>query len=902
MNTLITTHAHVDFDALASVVAAQKIYPQSVIMLPRQVNINVRSFLNLHRDLLPLIEPEFLSASYGVVVIVDTRQITRLKHIKDLLHKEGSINELHIYDHHPHQDDDLTGDVTVSEVVGATTSLLVEEIKSRGIALSRLEATVLAMGIYEDTGYFTFSSTTQKDVEALSFLWKQGINTDIIQEFLQRPLTEGQKTLFEKLMVQSEFIIVNQRKILFSWATSEEYIQGIAELVFRLSSIEEAEAAFSLVRMEGKIHVVARSFQEDINLLDVLSFWKVRGHPRATSVTLKYDSVFRARQELTEILRLNLPLPLTARDIASVPVKTVDTGTPAEEALTLLDGYGHSGFVVLDDDDIAGIISRKDLYKARRHKLGHAPVKAFMSKKVVSASPDEPISSLRMLMIENNIGRIPLVEDNGKLFGIVTRKDILRSFYRIDAAHASHDLKQRTKDYEEDANAYGAGGNIEELNDLTLHINRELPGDIQKLLLLINQKAARDGYQVYLVGGSIRDMLLGHWSPGDLDVAVIPEAIPFARSLNSVLKGKLRMHEPFGTASIFLDGGIRLDLVTARKEFYTTPAALPQVEASSLRNDLFRRDFTINTLACSLNHNSFGKLYDFFGGRKDLQAGIIRVLYQLSFVDDPLRILRAVRFEKRFAFSIEEETMAFLEKAVENRILKRVSRTRLNTEVRLIFREADPPAVLQRLEELKILSFIFPKIQTSPHQWKLMNKVKESFEWSKGRRWQKEPDPEITYLSALFFGLPAETIRFLGHRLQYSREKIDAMIIASAELPVVIEKLESEEIGPGEVYNLLHPLPVEALLLLRAMAPNLKIKDYPQFYLDNLVKVKPGLGGADLKEMGLTPGPLYGKILKELKQAVLDGRVRSAEEERNFVLSYLNDNEKSKESSKIPLQ
>ncbi len=890
MDTLITTHAHVDFDALASVVAAQKIYPRSVIVLPSQVNINVRSFLNLHRDFLPLIEPKFLNNSYRVIVVVDTRQRQRLKIISGFLDEEGI--DLHIYDHHPDQEDDLTGSLMVVEALGATTTLLVEEIRKRVITLSELEATVLAMGIYEDTGYLTFSSTTPRDVEALSYLWKQGINTDIIQEFLQRPLTAGQKTLFEKLISQSEFIVVNQRKVLFSWATSEEYIQGIAELVYRLSSIEEAEVAFSLVLMEGKIHVVARSFQEDINLLDMLSFWKVRGHPRATSVTLKYDSVFRARQELMDILKLNLPFPLTAKDIASSPVKTVKIDTPVSEAIALLDEYGHSGFVVVEGEDIAGVVSRKDLNKARRHKLGHAPIKAFMSKNVISALPDEPISSLRLLMIQNNIGRIPLVDDNGKLCGIVTRKDILRSLYQIDPTYSSYDVKLNTGDQPD---VYAAGKSIDEVDDLTLHINRELPAEIQKLLFFVSQTAAKEGYQVFLVGGSIRDMLMGSWSPGDIDIAVIPEAIPFARSLNSVMKGKMRIFEPFGTASLFLNGGVRLDLVTARKEFYIAPAALPQVESSSLKNDLFRRDFTINTLACSLNADSFGNLYDFFGGRQDLQSGLIRVLYQLSFVDDPLRILRAVRFEKRFGFRIEEETLGFLKNAVENRILKKVSRTRLNTEVRLIFNESDPPAVLKRLQELKILTFIFPRVHPTSLQWQLMDKVRETFQWSDTRKWKREPDPEITYLSALFYGLPAETISFLGHRMNFSREKIHTMVLSSAELPGIIEKLESEETGPGSVFNLLDPLPVETLLLLRAVAPNLKIKDYPQFYLDNLLKVQPNLSGSHLKEMGLTPGPLYGKILKELKEAVLEGRVRSIEEERNFVLSYLNNNNNKNE-------
>lgn len=885
MNTLITTHAHVDFDALASVVAAQKIYPRAVILLPHQVNNNIRSFLNLYRDYLPLIEPDFLADYYRLLVVVDTRRRSRLYNkIAGFL--DRGI-DLHIYDHHPDQKEDLIGSRMVVEPVGATTTLLVEEIKSREIPLTELEASIMAMGIYEDTGYLTFSSTTPRDVEALSFLWKQPINLDVIQEFLQRPLTAGQKTLLEKLILQTEFMTINQRKILFSWASAEGYIQGIAELIHRLSSLEEAEAAFSFVKMEGKIHVVARSFHEDINLLDILSFWKARGHPSATSLTLKYDSIFRARQELMELLKLNLPLPLTAKDIASVPIKTVDIGTPVSEALQLLEKYGHSGFVVLDEGNLAGVVSRKDLHKALRHKLTHAPVKAFMSKKVITAAHDESINDLRRLMIDNNIGRIPILDAKGNLYGMVTRSDILRSFYHMDAVRV--DARNQIPYTEKYLEIAADEDNLEKLDDLTLYINRELPPELQKLLLFISQRAEKEEVSIYLVGGSIRDMLLGSFQPADLDIVVIPEAIPFARSINSFLKGHLQIYEPFGTASITMKDGVRLDLVTARKEFYQTPAALPQVEASGLKNDLFRRDFTINTLACSLNADSFGKLYDFFGGLKDLQAGIIRVLYHLSFVDDPLRILRAVRFEKRFDFEIEEKTRSFIENAVEKRILMRVSRTRLNAEVRLIFHEDDPPAILKRLEEFELLSFIFPRLKPDPQKWKLLAEVRETMRWVKTRRWEREPDPEIIYLSALYHHLPTETIRFMGYRMHFSREKIETMVLAST-IPEIIEKLSHEEPGPGKVFNILDPLPQEILLLLRTVAPHPRIRDYPQFYWDHLHKVTPHLRGKDLKEMGVRPGPIYGRILKDLREAVIDGRVRSVEEERNFVLSYLDQN------------
>ncbi len=883
MNMVITTHLQADFDALASAVAAQKLYPGSVIVLPGLLNTNVRSFLNLYRDFFPFMEPEHLPERCDRLIIVDTRQRQRLHSMIPLLDREDL--EIHIYDHHPPGEDDLTGDRVVTELVGAATTLLVEEIKNNEMTLSGLEATVLAMGIYEDTGYLTYSSTTARDVEAMAFLWRQGVNTEIVQEFLQRPLSPMQKNLFESLFDQTKFYEINQRRVLISQASSQEYIQGISELIHRLSFIEEAEAAFVLVEMDNKTYLVARSFQDDINLLNLLSFWVVKGHPAAVSATFKNSSVQQVLIELIQLLKMNIPYPLLAVDIASSPAKTITQTTTVREASELLSGFGHSGFVVVDEQGkMTGVVSHKDLYKALRHNLGHAPVKAFMSRNVVSAGPEEPVNAVRQLMIDNNIGRVPIINEHGELTGVVTRTDILRSFYRMEVSRNSpYDLKKK-----QGVSIPKRGKNLLEIEDITGIINNELPHTIQRILLLIGQRAEREGCKVFLVGGCIRDMLLGQSLPEDLDIAVMPEAIPFARQFNEFVNGKLQVFEPFGTASIFTKEGFRLDFVTARREFYLSPAALPQVEASSLKNDLFRRDFTINTLACSLNPVSFGRLYDFFGGRKDLSEGIIRVLYQLSFVDDPLRMLRAARFARRFDFTIEEETMEILKSALEKQMLMRVSRSRLNGEIKLIFREPDPPAVLKYLEEMKILPLLFPRVLPTDDTWLLLERIRGELEWAAARVSDQKFDREVMYVGGLYAGRHVDTVMHAAHRLNYSRPKCEKLTAIAQDMPAVMEKLMAEDrINPSMVYNQLNPLPPEALLLMRVMATKSRIKNYPVMFWDNLQRVKPHHSGESLKEMGIVPGPLYGRILKDLREAIMDGRVKSPKEEKDFILSSL---------------
>ncbi len=889
MRTLVVTHNHVDFDALASAVAAVKVYGEADIYLPPPCNSNVRSFLNLYRDLLPLVEVKEASSldSYRRLVMVDT---SRLQGVESLASWLNRGVELHVYDHHMQQEDP-GGDFSRVEPVGATTTLLVEELRRLEAKLESWEATLLAMGIYEDTGNLLFTSTTTRDISALAYLWEQGLKIETLQEFLRHTFTAGQKTLLERLISQTEFLEIKQRKMLVSRATFDGYVYGIGELMHHLSNLGEVELVFCLVEMEGRVLLLGRSYSEELNLLELLAGWEVKGHQGAVSRTLKGLSLSSARLQLLEMLEHNLPPPRRALEISSRPVHTVQAETTVKEALEALDAMGHSGFPVMEGEKLAGIVSRRDLEKARRSNLEHAPVKGFMSRKVIQAHPGDSIVRLRSLMISHNIGRVPLVGSKGELAGIVTRSDILRALYRTPAGRIKFSAEKEDGKPETSSREgpllEPVANNLEEVEDLTGLINREMPPEMQKLLMLVRQAAEKEEARVYLVGGSIRDLLLGLPLSQDLDFVVLPEAIPFARSLARLLGGKVHVFEPFGTASIFLSKGMRLDLVTARKEFYAAPGKLPQVETSSLKNDLFRRDFSINTLACSLNRENFGQLFDFFGGRKDLQQGLIRVLYHLSFVDDPLRIIRAIRFEQRFGFDMEKDTASYLKKALRGRLLEKVSRDRLNGEVRLVFQEEDPVPVLKRMYELGALSHIFPYLKADYRTWWRLYRVKEVLEWATRREWEREPHREAVYLAALHYGLSGEVLRSVGRKMHYSRFRMDTLITCGTAVPEALEKLKGEKVRTSTVHNLLWPLPDEALLLLMAVADDPKVRDYPRLYWDSLQKVKPRLKGLQLKQMGLKQGPLYGKVLKELKEAILDGKVRTLEEERAFVLSYL---------------
>lgn len=874
---LIVTHDHADFDALAAAVAAAKVYPGSIIVLPEPLHANVRSFVNLHRDLLPLHESGQPLKTPSTAVIVDTRKKSRLGPYLDTVLQAKKI---YIYDHHPPGEDDLEGHEEVVNYLGATTTLLVEKIRKQNLPLSRLEATLLVLGIYEDTGCLTNSSTTPRDVAAAAYLWAAGLQSELIQEYLRSPLTTAQKALLEKLVRDSEYYRLRQRRLLISSASMDEYVRGAAGLFRYLQDMEEVDLAVILVQMEQSVYLAARSLSDDLNLTALLAPLGAKGHRAAVSASFNNSTLSEIKQRLLDLLEQFTPPAITVRQAASSPVEQINSHCLVDQASEFLYEKGISGCPVMEENRLAGIISRRDLQKALRSGLGHAPVKAFMRRPVITAAEDDSLTAARRLMAEKNIGRLPVLDSGGRLTGIITRSDIMRSLYNLDrrlrpAAGSEVVIRDPGRP---------AIIGVENLAPL---ISQKLPIKLQSMLLTIGQRAAGGESKVYLVGGLIRDLLLGFPAPQDLDFVVLPDAIAFARELERFFKGKLKIFPQFGTASLFIDNQLRLDLVTARRELYTSPAALPQVESSSLRSDLYRRDFTINTLACSLMPDNFGRLFDYFGGCEDLSRGVIRSLYNLSFVDDPLRILRAVRFEVRFGFTVEENTRALMKKAIKNKVLDKLSRQRLNNELSLVYREEDPLQVLQKLADLGAIPSLYYRAQPGYQTWARLGRVREALLWSSRRQWARLPDHELVYLSALLYDLEPEVRSAIMIRLQFSRDRTDRVLSSCRFAPDLLNDLSGDNLSFSAIVNRLDLLPGETLVLLYALAPDRKIKDILMLYLDSLKQVRPRLKGDDLKQIGLKPGPLYKQVLDKLKEAALDGKVRTSAEEREYVSWFL---------------
>ncbi len=889
---LIITHKNGDFDALAAVIAASKLFPKSTVILPENLQENVRPFVNLYRDLLPLGDPKDIPARIDTLYVIDTNRKERLGKWSYLPEISGQVN---IFDHHPGEED-LGADHVKIEAIGATTTILLEEIIKQDLELTEFEATLFALGIYEDTGCLTYEITTSRDARALAFLWEKGLNTTLLQEYLRTPLSESQKVLLEQLIQNSELYELNQRRVMISTTRLDEYVSGASVMLQRLDDIEDTSLTIVIVQMTENIYFAARTRDNDLDLLELMAPFDVRGYPAAVTAHFKNMKAEEVKKIVIEFLKNYLPPIITAGEAASKPVFTIESRTSLSKADQLLAEKNIKGCPVIEDGKLAGIISRRDLQKGLRNNLGHAPVKGFMSRRLITASPQESLIELRKIMVENNIGRVPIVDQEAKLVGIVTRSDILRHLNFLDSRGRS--IKSQESERLNETGPYFDGSsdkmadlpfdiNADDEINLSSLLNRELPARFKKLLLQIRQLAYREKTQIYLVGGTIRDLLLRHPPEKDFDFVVIGGAIPFTFKLQKLLGGKVRHFEQFGTASLYLEDGLRLDLVTARKEYYPSPAALPQVQSSSLKNDLFRRDFTINTMACSLGADDFGCLYDYYNGRKDLKDKVIRVLYNLSFVDDPLRILRAIRFEQRYDFRIEPETLDLIHNAVEGKLLEKVSRQRLNQELRLIYKEPSPLKVLKRLDQLKLLPFLYPRARLNQETWQLLSRIEEILQWAGERDWKKKPDQELVYLGGLMFGLESVDRFAIIRKLHLSRERASIVLNACREVPAVLKELNREALNPSAVVSCLESLSVETILLAYALADTKTSRDHLKVYMEALKYIQPRLKGGDLKKMGLEPGAHYQKIIDSLKEAVLDGEVRTPQEELDFVNNYL---------------
>ena len=839
---IIMSHVNTDFDALASLIAAKKLYPDARVVIPNEQTAPVRQFLTIYRDTFDLTEDHQIDwEEVTDLILVDTASLSRLgNYTKKLDPDKLSIT---VYDHHPPGSNDADANERFVEPVGATVTLLIEKMIEQKIPVSSFEATLFGLGIYTDTGSFTFPNTTDRDFQAASFLMKNNMNLEIIQRFADYKLTPDQQNLLNQLYRGAKTYYKDGLKFIVSAYQIDVYLRELATITDKLLDISGADTVVTIVKMEKSVHIVGRGNSGRVDLTPLLRKFDGGGHPQAGSATVKRSELDDVVEQVNSHLDLILKPAITAEDIMTSPVKMIPPDTKIEEAGRLMYRYGHSGYPVVEDDQLIGIITRRDLDKANHHGLGHAPIKAYMSRNPVTIKPETTIEEMQKLIIDNNIGRLPVMED-GQPVGIVTRTNI------IEVLHS-----QKLSD----------GLRQPEVKNLKNEMKRQLPARTYAMLDDISRTAERADVPVYLIGGIVRDLFLERPNE-DIDIVVEGNGIDFANHLQADYGGRVKIHENFGTATWDHPSKLSIDVTSARVEYYDRPASLPDVELSTLNEDLYRRDFTINSMALCLNPEIFGDLVDPFKGQADLRSKTIKVLHNLSFIEDPTRILRAVRFETRFNFLMDKQTESLALNSMAR--MKDLSAHRIVEEMKRMFKDEKPPETIRRLFELQFWQQFGADDDIRQNSFVHASQLDMMYETHPHFRTNK-----ISWFD--YFIIPfyhsgktqlAGTFALTRHNNKFLQDVGDLAEIDGWE------KIK----GVGNFHRFLKDFTDDAILFFIAKE-NFKNEDNIISYLEKRHDIPSLLTGEDLIQQGFKPGRHFREILIALDIVVLDGEIKTKE-------------------------
>ncbi|MEW6679840.1 MAG: DHH family phosphoesterase [bacterium] len=709
---VITTHTNADFDAIASIVAAAKLYPSAKKVLSGSCEAVVKSFLFQNPQGI-LKSKQISLKDIKRLILVDTREkrrIGKFSQIKDI--------PIYIYDHHPNQPDDISGDRVIVKEYGATITILLEYLKKKKIKITKEEASLFCLGIYEDTGSLTFPTTRKEDISSVLWLLKKGADLSFVSSYLNTGPSKDEIILLSKLLASTRVYKINNIDIAFSFLKIDKYIGDLAILAHRMMDIEGFSCLFILIKKEDHIHIIARSRIKDIDVGAILSDFGGGGHPEAGSATIKERSILELKRMLISRIRRN-----------------------------------------------------------KRNLL---------------------------FLIE---AKVP---------------SFLRDF-------------------------------IDEASKLA---------DEMKV-------------SCYIIGGFVRDLIMGKVSKS-LDILIVGDGILFAKKLSERLSLDCIFHPKFKTAQI-LKNGIKIDIATSRSEVYRHPGALPLVKEASLKKDLKRRDFTMNTLGIFLNKRGKGNLIDVYGGCDDIKDKRIKILHKKSFIDDPTRILRAVRFESRLGFKMDRETEKEAFEAIKNGYLSHISKPRIRNELWLILSDERPQKAFLRLSKLGGLNFI--------HQGLRVNKngfLRASEALLQASILEDEIDISLLHLLVLVDSLTKEEAEKFLFRLRFS-SKIRRDVLRIKEDKEILLFLKNKSLKNSAIYERLNKMPLEGLVFIMSKTRSIIIKKRVFLFLTVLRKTSLYLTGDYLKKRGIKPGPIYKKILRELFYLKLDGKIKTKNDEVKFL-------------------
>jgi tRNA nucleotidyltransferase (CCA-adding enzyme) len=876
--TVITSHVNSDFDAIGAMLAAQKLYPESVILFPGSQEKNLRDFfIHSMGYLFNMANPATIDFSGTQrLVIVDTRQRSRLSGVETLLEKPDLM--IDIYDHHPSFPDEIKGTYNLSKPYGSTTTIMCELLREKKISINSDEATVMALGIYEDTGNFTYTSTTRADFEQAGFLISCGACLSTISSLVVKEMKTEQVTWLNELINEMTTIAVNGIQVHLSAIAASHYIPDLASIVQKIVRMENLDCFFAIVLMGSKVYVIARNRLHEMDVGKILGSLGGGGHSYAASAKVENQTLPQVEIRLTKLIEQQIRHVRVAKKLMSSPAITITADQSCLDAAQKMIRYNINTLLVLDSQTLeySGYITRHVAQKTIHHKLGDQPVVDYFEPGGQSVSLSCDLAEIEQKIIDLKQRVVPVME-NQIISGVITRTDLLnfivehnREIVQSEKKDISG-LKPRTKYV----------GNL-----LKTRLNQR----IRTLLSDIGSAGDTLGVEIFVVGGFVRDLMLER-PIEDVDVVVEGDGIAFARYFASMHHCRLHQHRKFNTAVIIFEDGFKIDVASARLEYYATPAALPVVENSSIKMDLARRDFTINTLAISLNAESFGTLIDYFGGVRDIKDKIIRIIHNLSFIEDPTRIFRAIKFSNRFGFRVGKVTANLIKNALNVGAVKHLSGLRVLSELKQIFSEDNPLPAVQTMADYDIDKVIHHDLKLTDTTRALFKSVGKTLAWH-DLLYEDDAYPRWSvYFMAWLHGYSFTVSTQIADRLMFpikERELLLEQRIKAAQRIRLIEK--NYPVSNQQMYRWLIHFKTECLLFMLALTKKESVRKAISHFYTHQRKTQPLIGGKDLKSVGIKPGPIYSTILNKIIDEKLDGKLNTMEEEIEFAKHYAFEN------------
>ena len=918
IETVITCHVNADNDAVAAMVGALALYPEAVLFFP---GTQEKQLLDYYEETLEILFPfvtqkDLDSAHIKKLVIVDAHLLSRLPHIKRYLKRDDP--EIHIWDHHPvtSEDDDenaISASFTSIEKIGAASTLIVEEIRKRNITIGCELATVLAAGIYGDTGSFQYNSTTPRDFAAAAWLVTLNADLSFVSRIIKRVMSREQLKALTEMLENTVVRDLGGEAMALSTMQSETFLDDFATLAPRIMEIEGCSVIFAAATMEDKVQVVGRSSSPNIDVGEICRMLGGGGHWYAASASVKDMTLPQVRDFLQMQASLLVNSGENAGSLMTSPAVGVSENLTITEAVSIMNRYGLKAVPVFRENTqiCVGLISQETAAKAAGHNLGKMSVSTYMQRGFKALPQQAGIQEIVDIMVGSQQRLIPVVEGDDvrcdseqqryellaerPVIGVVTRTDIIRLFMGDHGAHIPAVSRKNRKE-----------------RNLASVMSKHLSPSCMHFLKLAGDMAEEMGVSVYVVGGFVRDLVMERkgMDPRDMDIDLVVEgdAISFAHQLSICMKGRVREHREFLTAMLVMpideflkdekfrdshltDSGLfKVDIASARLEFYAEPGALPRVERASIKMDLYRRDFSINAMAIRLNPKSFGQIVDYFDGQDDIRNKRIRTLHALSFVEDPTRMFRAVRFEQRYGFRLGMQCERFMRNAIDDlHLVDQLSGGRITHELELMMEEHNPLLCFKRLDELGILGNVHPLLSMDDDKRNMADRVRRVLEWYMHMYLPEKPDMLMLMLIALCRKAPAPEFESVLRRLQFSEKRIRCTMQVRSVIMSVRQGMAKWEKKNGtlrDLHRLLSHAPLESMLYLLAREDQSEQHEKLTRYIYLGREMKADINGEDLLELGVKKGPLIGRILDEVLGAKMDDPNLDRQAQLELAISY----------------